>query len=95
MYELNVRSSFLQTGIVGLPAHKFCKKRVGSISAVLSIARRVLFRVRQSVGLFPARTAADNRACQRVERVSVEKEAINVRFHRVPDCRFIVQNNGF
>ena len=89
-----MRSSFLQTGIVGLPAHKFCKKRVGSISAVLSIARRVLFRVRQSVGLFPARTAADNRA-YRVERVSVEKEAINVRFHRVPDCRFIVQNNGF
>lgn len=47
------------------------------------------------MGLFPARTAADNRAYQRVERVSVEKEAINVRFHRVPDCRFIVQNNGF
>lgn len=47
------------------------------------------------MGLFPARTAADNRACQRVQRVSVEKEAINVRFHRVPDCRFIVQNNGF
>lgn len=43
MYELNVRSSFLQTGIVGLPAHKFCKKRVGSISAVLSIAEESYF----------------------------------------------------
>ena len=37
-----MRSSFLQTGIVGLPARKFCKKRVGSISAVLSIARSLI-----------------------------------------------------